>query len=165
MKGFLKGILRYKVGDATIPVSAGHRIIIHICNDVGVWGAGFVLALSKRWKKPEEQYRMWYRGQNKFELGEIQDVWVQSDTTVVNMIAQHDVGPGEDGSPPLRMGALEECLKKVAKLAEEYDSSVHCPRIGSGLAGGCWDDIESLIKKCLVDQGINVTVYDLPEVS
>ena len=27
------------------------RILLHICNNRGGWGAGFVLALSKKWKQ------------------------------------------------------------------------------------------------------------------
>jgi len=163
-RNFMQGHLRYKTGDATVPVSAGHRIIIHICNDVGKWGKGFVLSLSKRWKKPEEEYRRWYRSQNRFLLGEIQEVNVQSDTTIINMIAQHDIKSDKDGKPPIRYDALETCLEKVAKIAKYNGSSVHGPKFGCGL-GGCkdWSIIENIIKKTLISKGINVTIYDLPE--
>jgi O-acetyl-ADP-ribose deacetylase (regulator of RNase III) len=40
----------YMTGDATAPVGEGQKLIVHVCNDIGAWGAGFVLALSKRWK-------------------------------------------------------------------------------------------------------------------
>lgn len=165
------GLLRYKEGDATIPVSAGHRLIIHICNDIGGWGRGFVVALSKRWKKPEEEYRKWFRGQNNFKLGEIQPVEVQSDTTVINMIAQRDIVSDENGVPPLRVDALASCLDKVGELAIRNGSSVHAPRIGAGLAAGVangydkdtWVVVESLIIEKLIKRGVNVTIYDLPE--
>lgn len=163
MHNFNAGKLRYKVGDATVPVSAGHRMIIHICNDIGAFGAGFTYALSKRWKKPEEEYRKWYRSQLNFALGQVQEVRVQSDLTVINMIAQHGIGPDKDGLPPFRLEALEKCLDQVGKIAKDNASSVHLPRIGVGL-GGCkdWSLIEALLKKCLVDKGIDVVVYDLP---
>ena len=32
------------------------KIIVHICNDNGKWGSGFVLAISKRWIKPKDEY-------------------------------------------------------------------------------------------------------------
>ncbi|HJK89231.1 MAG TPA: hypothetical protein RMH85_21120 [Polyangiaceae bacterium LLY-WYZ-15_(1-7)] len=51
----------YVVGDATRPGGDGPKIIVHVCNDVGGWGRGFVTALSKRWAAPEEAYRAWYR--------------------------------------------------------------------------------------------------------
>lgn len=38
----------YLKGDATCPQAKGVKIICHVCNDIGGWGKGFVLALSKR---------------------------------------------------------------------------------------------------------------------
>lgn len=158
------GLLRYKVGDATNPHGGGHKLLIHVCNDIGAWGAGFVMALSKRWAKPQDEYRRWYRSQNKFKLGEIQSVDVQSDIAVINMIAQRDIGVGADGTPPIRYDALRMCLDKVGELAYQKNSSVHAPRFGCGLAKGNWDEIEPLVKELIICRGINVTIYDLPAV-
>jgi hypothetical protein len=44
--------ISYLKGDATNPLGQGTKAIAHICNSTGSWGKGFVLALSKRWKKP-----------------------------------------------------------------------------------------------------------------
>ena len=38
--------IAYVQGDATQPQGTGARIIVHICNDIGGWGAGFVLVHS-----------------------------------------------------------------------------------------------------------------------
>jgi hypothetical protein len=48
--------LRYIVGDATAPEDRP-AVIAHVCNDVEAWGKGFVLALSRRWKAPEQYDR------------------------------------------------------------------------------------------------------------
>lgn len=164
---FNSGTLKYIDGDATLPRGGGHRMIIHCCNDFGAWGAGFVLALSKRWKKPEQEYRIWYRsqgeGRNKFKLGEIQIVDIQSELAVVNMIGQHGIDPDVDGNPPIRYDAIKSCLTKIAIEAKDRSSSVHAPRFGAGLAGGDWNKIEALIKETLINKGINVTVYDFKE--
>jgi hypothetical protein len=53
--------VNYIVGDATNPQTKGNKIIVHVCNDIGGWGKGFVLAISKRWKQPEQQYRAWFK--------------------------------------------------------------------------------------------------------
>ncbi len=68
--------ISYLKGDATVPVGRGNRVICHVCNDIGGWGRGFVLALSKRWKEPETQYRAWYKlgSTGGFRLGTIQYV-------------------------------------------------------------------------------------------
>ncbi|GGJ45802.1 hypothetical protein GCM10010121_066360 [Streptomyces brasiliensis] len=41
--------IKYVRGDATVPSGKGVKAIAHVCNDVGGWGKGFVLALSRRW--------------------------------------------------------------------------------------------------------------------
>lgn len=156
----IPGRLKYISGDALIPESGGHRLIIHCCNSIGAWGRGFVLALSKRWKKPEEEYRKWHRSQANFKLGEIQVVDVQSDTAVINMIAQVGIYKKDD-QIPLRYEALETCLDKVGELALQTGSSIHAPRFGAGLAGGNWGEIEPIIVSKLIKRGINVTIYDL----
>ncbi len=47
--------MSYVQGDATQPEDTGPRILVHVCNDVGAWGRGFVLAVSRRWATPERQ--------------------------------------------------------------------------------------------------------------
>jgi O-acetyl-ADP-ribose deacetylase (regulator of RNase III) len=159
----IKGILRYREGDALVPISAGFRIIVHICNDAGFFAKGFVVALSKKWPKTQLEYRNWWRSQKNFKLGEIMEVAVQSDTVVIHMIAQHDIKPDDKGTPPIRYAALAQCLEKVAKLAKTNNASIHGPRFGSGLSGGNWSQIEEIIKEKLIDKGISVTIYDLPK--
>lgn len=149
--------LRYVVGDATRPEGAGPKLLIHVVNDAGAWGKGFVLAVSKRWKTPEQSYRRWAADEMTFELGQVQFVNVEPGLTVVNMLAQEGYrGPG----PHIRYDALRQCLASVRYEAQLRQASVHCPRIGCGLAGGTWPEVERLIQEEL--QGIAVTVYDLP---
>lgn len=154
--------LRYQVGDATQPLGAGPRIIVHVCNDVGKWGAGFVLALSKRWKAPERRYREWYRGEDglPFELGQVQFVEVEPDLWVANLLGQRDIRR-QRGQPPIRYDAVRTGLRLIAERAGDLGASVHMPRIGAGLAGGSWPEIEAIIQQELGDQGVDVTVYDL----
>lgn len=149
--------IKYVIGDATRPEGDGTKIIAHICNNAGGWGAGFVLALSARWPQPECEYR--HESMSGLLLGEIQLVKVEPDLYVANMIAQH--GYGTRGRPPIRYTALVDCLNGLADKARALAASVHMPRIGSGLAGGHWSAIAAIIKETLCDQGIQVTVYEL----
>jgi O-acetyl-ADP-ribose deacetylase (regulator of RNase III) len=153
--------ITYLKGDATQPQATGNRIIAHVCNDQGGWGKGFVAALSKRWDGPESAYRSWYedRSRNVFDLGAIQVVQVEPDTWVANMVAQHGYEATAQG-PPIRYEAVRECLKKLASEAEGLGASVHMPRIGCGLAGGSWEEVEPIIVDELTAQGVEVTVYD-----
>ena len=154
--------ISYVVGDATAPVGSGPKIIAHVCNDVGGWGAGFVLALSARWPEPERAYYRWYeaRATNDFELGAVQVVNVSRDVWVANIIGQRDIVSGPDG-PPVRYEAIEAGLTRVAEEATLGDASVHMPRIGCGLAGGEWSVVEGIIERTLIARSIPTTVYDL----
>jgi len=152
--------IKYVKGDATNPIGADNKIIVHVCNDIGGWGKGFVNALSRRWKAPEKAYRKWYASQEFFHLGEVQMVKVTPDIWVANLIGQHRIGKDEDGNSPVRYSAIEIGLYKVAEEAEDLNASVHMPRIGCGLAGGRWDKIEPIIEKSLLQNDIPVFVYD-----
>lgn len=151
------------IGDATAPQGDGPRVIVHVCNDVGKWGKGFVLALSRRWPEAERRYRAWYQGEEPtpLALGEVQFVAVAERLWVANLIGQHDVRP-RGGVPPVRYEAIREGLRAVAVFARREGASVHMPRIGAGLAGGSWEVISMMVEEELTGQGVSVAVYDLP---
>ncbi len=154
--------IRILTGDATAPQAAGPKVIAHLCNDIGGWGRGFVVALSRRWPGPEREYRDWYghRAGNDFGLGAVQVVQVLADTWVANMVGQHGIRHGS-GGPPIRYEAVERCLASLAGHALRLGASVHMPRIGCGLAGGRWERIEPLVTAALGGRDIPVTVYDV----
>ncbi|ACU71839.1 Appr-1-p processing domain protein [Catenulispora acidiphila DSM 44928] len=157
--------ITYVVGDATDPVGDRPQIIAHIVNDVGAWGAGFVLALSRRWPEPEAQYRRVFRESmekwGRFPgLDAVFMVKVGEGLHVANMVAQHGTR-GRDNPHPLDYGALRKCLRIVGTGALMMGASVHMPRIGCGLAGGRWGLVEPLIVEQLCSRGVPVAVYDL----
>jgi O-acetyl-ADP-ribose deacetylase (regulator of RNase III) len=152
--------IKYMKGDATQPIGQGNKIIVHVCNDVGVWGKGFVMAISKKWKEPENRYRAWANSEKDFELGEVQFVQVEPTIWIANMIGQRDIKKGKDGTPPVRYDAIKKGLNKVSAFAKEINASVHMPRIGCGLAGGTWDKIEPSLTHELIGAGVETVVYD-----
>ena len=95
----------YLKGDATNPMIPGNKIIAHICNNIGAWGKGFVLAVSRRWSEPEKEYKKWYKDGTNFELGEVQFIQVSGDIYVANMIGQRDIRRGKS-DPPIRYEAV-----------------------------------------------------------
>lgn len=153
--------IHYLQGDATAPQAKGAKIIAHICNDIGGWGKGFVMAVSRRWKEPEAAYRQWHRerASNDFALGAIQVVPVGPGLHVANMIGQRGIKRGSNG-PPIRYDAVDQCLQRLADEAVNLRASVHMPRIGCGLAGGKWSRIEPLIESSLLAADVDVWVYD-----
>ncbi|GHE97456.1 Appr-1-p processing protein [Streptomyces spiralis] len=153
--------ITYIRGDATAPSAKGVKMIAHVCNDIGGWGKGFVLALSRRWPEPEAAYRAWHRDRasNDFGLGAVQVVPVDRYVWVANMIGQRGIRRGSKGVP-VRYDAIDRALDRLAERAVELEASVHMPRIGCGLAGGSWERVEPLIVQRLLRRGIAVTVYD-----
>ena len=156
--------ITYQVGDATRPAGDHPKIIVHICNDVGGWGKGFVVAVSRRWPEAERRYRAWHHGEEPqpFALGQVQFIQVEDTIWVANLIGQHGMG-FRHGLAPIRYQAVRAGLHVVAAKAKELGASVHMPRIGSGLAGGKWDEVERIVQEELTVAGVAVTVYDLPK--
>jgi O-acetyl-ADP-ribose deacetylase (regulator of RNase III) len=154
--------ITYLTGDATAPQGPGPKLIAHCCNNRGAWGAGFVLALSKRWQQPELQYReLAMQMDGMIPLGHVQFVAVEQGVYVANLIGQdgiHAIG----NVPPIRYSALAQGFLSIADFALSISASVHMPRIGCGLAGGKWEIVESLIIDAISGRGVPVFVYDLP---
>ena len=153
--------IQYVEGDATRPIGEGPKILVHVCDDTGSWGKGFVMAISKRWKEPEREYRRWRReaAELPFELGQVQFVQAEPGLWVANLIGQQGLGV-RNGVPPVRYPAIRTGLSRVGQFAQEHGASIHLPRIGCGLAGGKWEEIEPLLESELVAAGVAVTVYD-----
>jgi O-acetyl-ADP-ribose deacetylase (regulator of RNase III) len=159
-------MVKYITGDATYPVGDGVKIITHICNDSGGWGQGFVLALSKRWKAPEQRYRREATSRIGLKLGDVQFCPVTNNTAgiteiiIANMVAQKGY-KSKTNLVPVQYGALKDCLVKVAEVAKLVHASIHMPRIGCGLGGGEWSKIEPILLTTL--EGIETVVYDFQE--
>jgi len=154
--------INYVIGDATHPVGDGIKFIAHCSNNIGAWGAGFVIALSKRWGMPELIYRK-FAEENpeelKESLGKIQTIPVEKDIIVVNIIGQEGIG-FSNGNPPIRYDAIRKGFSQLNEDMKGYKNpSLHLPRIGAGLAGGDWQVIEKII---LDEMTVSVTVYTLP---
>lgn len=156
-----KGLIKYVTGDATLPQGSSLRYILQIVNDEGKYGAGFSGALSRRWPKVESEYRQWWReSYGHLKLGDIQIIQVLSDLVVINMVAQKGIVDKKTNPKPIKYDALKECLSKAGAEISKYNASVHIPRIGCGLAGSTWKEVEPFVEQELLKRGINVTVYD-----
>lgn len=164
----------YVTGDATKPIRGlnDKQIIIHVCNNIGGWGAGFVLALSAKWPEPEARYREWAstadNADSDFKLGRMQLVEVGNDIHVCNIIGQSDIRH-IDHQPPVRYWAIRKALRGLVLqhrlMYNTQPFTVHMPRIGCGLAGGYWDEVQDIVQRELCDNEIPVFVYDLPVVN
>jgi len=155
--------IKYVVGDATLPQSPNNTVICHSCNDLGVWGSGFVVPLGNRYPKAKEDYIQWAKSltpsPRPFRLGEVQFVQVGSQIWAANLIGQRGIGFRR--GPPVKYEALYDGFNKVAEFAVANSADVVMPRIGCGLGGGSWDTVEKLILQTLSRKGVEVVVCDL----
>ena len=150
-------MINYITGDVTKPIGDGHKYIVHICNDIGAWGAGVSGAIGRKWPAAEKSYRQW----KNLQLGTIQIVPIKyQPISVVNLVGQKNLRSKANPSP-VRYDAIEKGLKRLhGVLIEDISStSIHMPRIGCGLAGGKWDIIRCIIVENIKD--FDVFVYDL----
>jgi len=150
-------------GSALEPRGTGPQIIAHIVNDkTPNWGAGFARAVRNKYPSVQKDFKEWaITNPDKFSLGNTKASMVPDELYIVNMIAQH--GYGESVKPRIRYAALRDCLHQLKMIALSKGASVHMPRIGTGYAGGNWSYILELIDEILVRNGINVTIYTLPD--
>ncbi len=167
----------------------GQKIIVHVVNDMGAWGAGFSRALSKKFHFAKTDYRkkmkkFFKKYDGKELLGTVLVSKVSHDIIVVHMIAQNGL-PSKTNPQPLNYSALKDCMiqindfvtkvKKDFKYANELAKngelpvdyiedtpiSLHCPKFGAGLARGDWSKIEQFIESTWCVNAIDVNVYSL----
>jgi O-acetyl-ADP-ribose deacetylase (regulator of RNase III) len=159
-------MIHFVTGDAAAPQAEGSLVIAHVVNNRGGWGKGFALSLSHHCPLAEAFYRDWFRKRRydgvPFELGQVQVCQVTSCVAVANMLAQ-DGYQSKVNTKPLNYDALARCLRTVSRWATDYKATIHMPRVGSGLAGGDWIVIESLLENHLAHN--EVYVYSLPQIA
>jgi hypothetical protein len=147
-------LIKYHIGDATRPISRP-AVIAHVCNNLGAWGSGFVMAVSRRWKGPERAYNE----MPEYPLGFTQIIPVESDIWVANIVGQVDLRVRPDGTPPVDYVAITNGLRVVSDFCRAKKAELHIPRIGCARAGGTWDKIVPCLRNGCGELTINV--YDL----
>jgi Zn-dependent peptidase ImmA (M78 family)/O-acetyl-ADP-ribose deacetylase (regulator of RNase III) len=155
--------ITYLVGDATEPRVDRNRVIAHVVNDkTPNWGAGFGLAVRKKWPQVQRAFEEWANAhRTEFRLGNFYCSAADDETIVYQMICQH--GYGSERVLRLQYSSLKNCLEQLAEFAQKKGATVHMPRIGAGFGGGSWGLIEQMTDEILCARGVAVTVYDLPD--
>lgn len=147
-------MIKHIRGDITRPFPDNKRTIIaHVCNNIGLFGAGVAAALAERWPQSKEVY-LRYVQQNS-DLGRVWWASIETDTWphtgwVANMVAMNGVY-SRTNPRPLNYTALEACLKQVATYARLRNYSVHMPLIGTLRARGNWYTIYDQIEQQFID--------------
>ena len=126
-------------------------IIPHVCNNIGLFGAGFAGAVRSRYPIVAQNFEMLG---NHTKLGYVQYIsdykkeLYNHEMIFANMIAQNGIVSSKNRRP-LNYEALVKCMTNVRNFIQNSDKEnveIHCPKFGSGLAGGDWKFIEQLIE-------------------
>jgi O-acetyl-ADP-ribose deacetylase (regulator of RNase III) len=140
-------------------------VIVHGCNCMCTMGAGIAKQIKLHFPKAWEVDKRTKRG-DKSKLGNYTkaDIILQipdgkgyknQDLVVINAYTQYDY-KWHNNEPPVDLMAIEEVFTKI-----NYDfkgKKVGIPLIGSGLAGGDWDLIQSIIERVTPD--IDLTIVE-----
>lgn len=131
--------------------------IVHVVNNIGVWGAGFTASLDALYPEVGKEYRSRI---SKWQLGNT--IWIDPDSNqdlwIINLVAQNGVGTD---SRKLNYAALGSCLWRLAVSLShnELTPILQMPKIGTGLAGGKWEIIEPIIQDAIGH--LDARVYSL----
>ncbi len=157
----LSSFISYHIGNASIPIH-NSTIIIHVVNNCGKWGKGFVLSLSSQYPTTKNSYLSWFKSEPN--MGDVQFLSIDEENRifVANMLAQNGIKrSAKDGNTYICYKSLENCLSKISDFALKERLTVQLPMIGAGLGGGNWDTILSIIIKKLSYNKIRCHIFKL----
>lgn len=150
----------YKRGDV-LQSDIPNHLVVHQVNLVGSFGAGIAKQIKTIYPNVFKAYSEKYN-RGDFQLGDIQiiqftNVINPSCLGIVNLAGQARVGQGLQTS----YRALQIGIKTLLNWCkEEGVFNIGSPKIGSGLGGGDWNRIETILKNELKDHpNINWYVY------
>lgn len=122
-------------------------ILVHGVNCKGRMGAGIALEIRKRYPHVYRSYVVLgdkLRWRDKFLLGEVDFVPITDELVIANAFIQDEYGL--PGTRYASYDAIDLCFSKINRYAIERNLPVKYPKIGAGLAGGCWDIISAIIQ-------------------
>lgn len=130
----------------------------HVCNNIDLFGAGFAAQVAERYPSVKADYHLLGKNFLQSNLGYSQIIKVYEEPKYrhklffVNMISQKGI-KSFNNPRPLNYFALAQSMYKVSNYIHNntgYSNKtekieIHCPKFGSGLAGGNWNFISELI--------------------
>ena len=143
-------------------ISCGHEgatvFVPHVCNNIDLFGAGFAAQVADKYPSAKTNYHLLGKNFLSKNMGYSQVLKVKENEKykhklyIVNMIAQNGVR-SYDNNRPLNYYGLVKSMVMLAQFIETNTGflnktenvEIHCPKFGSGLAGGNWSFINDLI--------------------
>lgn len=152
-------------------------IVPHVCNNVDVFGGGFAAAVAKNYPAVKENYHLLGKTFLKNNFGHVQfiDIPVKNKyghkLVFANMIAQNGLPDRNNNKKRcLNYAALVRSMISVSSFIKQYSDKnknaepihfeIHCPKFGSGIAGGNWNFISDLIEDIWFKHDVFVYGYN-----
>lgn len=170
-------MINYHVGNLFDFISDKKNIIIaHIVNNVGAWGAGFVVQLGKKYPLAKNLYKQAIKDQH-ITLGSCQSIEVDKENNiyVANLVAQDNRNIKKNRLVNYASLAyaldnlLMRCNLEKYKMNKDDNFEFWMPLIGCGIGGGDWNIVKELISDIFPDDiSINVCVledFQLPPIA
>lgn len=146
------GRVKLVKGSILSPENAGLRFVLNVNNTVGKAESPLYPLFDKKWKKVKEEAKGWFNTRTgAYKLGVVNTTAVQSDTWVIHMLCQDDEIKTD-------LKALATCLDLVCKSAKYEKATVHV----STLLTDHIPELQELLTKHLVNQGVSVSYYEEP---
>jgi len=117
-----KGSVKRASGTVLAPQSGGLSFVICPANLSGKPNHKIMNVFDKKWISVKREYKGWYSERVGFKLGEIKQNSVQSDVWVIKCLYQ-------DADSVFQQNALDECVKKLVKLATYEKASIHFDKL------------------------------------
>jgi O-acetyl-ADP-ribose deacetylase (regulator of RNase III) len=132
--------------------------IAHGVNCQNAMGSGVAKAIYTKYPVVKESYRRLCENQSPESLlGKVQCVYSASmNKSIFNLFTQ--LHYGRDGKPYASLIAIKECFSYLNTLLL-YDNYLAIPKIGCGLGGLRWEDVEPVIDASA--PYLNIYVYSL----
>jgi len=131
-------------------------IIAHGCNCRGGYGKGVARAMSKIHPAAKNAYLTKHRAEG-WKLGDVQ--FVESHGKIIaNCATQKNFWSKGKKDVLVSYWAVRSCMDKLFNYAYKNNLTVAMPKIGSGLAGGDWEQIVKSIDRAANGQTVKVYV-------
>tara|TARA_B100001057_G_C22864691_1_gene955991 strand:+ start:3841 stop:4305 length:465 start_codon:yes stop_codon:yes gene_type:complete len=149
--------MKYIEGDLILLAKNGKfDLIVHGCNCFNTMGAGIAKMIKDNfigaWKADQKTKKG-----DRSKLGNYTSyIKSQNDNTlrIINAYTQYTYG----GKSPVDYDAIRECFKKINSRYK--GKKVGIPKIGAGLAGGNWKQIEKIIDEETKDLKLTCVIYN-----
>lgn len=144
-------------------------IVPHVCNNANIFDGGFAAHVNQHYPSVKTNFNLLGKAA---KLGHTQFVTTHKhpeygyEIIFANMISQNNIRTKKQ-QRPLNYIALAYCMNQVRSYAHNYVKNneqvrieLHCPKFGSGLAGGDWKFIADMIDDAWQDIK-NIYIYSL----